>query len=617
MDDSNFEQRRLLRWAGADFETACERCHRDLEQAAHFDAKFAVLDIWMRGVDAEPGVTPAVVQSVESTEGADATAAGECHAHEDEPAPQAESPPQKEQEAECSRPKFAKYKRLKEAFLAYEGMRSRSPFAALVPTILRLAAAACRDAELTKLQVLSEPVQYVRLSAAQVRVLLANLLLLNIRAHRELQNLYLSSAKAAPQKLLCLLALFETPDWDMADMEGNAGQGLLFERLPCPEGRCLTFEQAESPVFAPTVEFHGSYGTALQRAQSTLIVLSAADTFGKVFDVKTPPEEVVLWEFPELLAVRLLLGPFPLQAGEVYAARGIRHINHCSVDGPLLQFVATAASTEPLMNIVALDIPRDLADLQFSTASLTQNCRKWVAAFSAVVAAAGPVAVSHPHLLGVDHHQAFLVQSLASACVGDSTDAGSLTLHYALGDDYATAQDIEIVNPEKGVLSLKQQKEAKHFAALVNRMKAQGWSVSEVLAMLAVYPFARHEPTQPFHAFWTARLRAATGGRSTAEELADAAKRQEELQPVPCKQVDDEEQERSRSPSHRNDISHWSQQERRHQSRMQGWEGSYSWHSNTSWHWHSQRRREWHSNDPWKKHSPTEGWTSWQEKDVG
>eukprot|EP00971_Amphidinium_carterae_P019852 391112-Amphidinium_carterae.1 len=51
------------------------------------------------------------------------------------------------------------------------------------------------------------------------------------------------------------------------------------------------------------------------------------------------------------------------------------------------------------------DGSEDKFDTELPEVGLQLYSASSVAAFSAVVAAAGPVAVSHPHLLGVDHHQ--------------------------------------------------------------------------------------------------------------------------------------------------------------------------------------------------------------------
>jgi len=254
-----------------------------------------------------------------------------------------------------------------------------------------------------------------------------------------------------------------------------------------------------------------------------VLVLSGPGTFGAIADVKTPPEEVPLWEMPELLCVRPLLGSSPLGEDEIFLVRGVRRMSCCTTEGPLLGLAGEAPAPTPL-DIAAVDISRHVDDRRFAVETLRRDGSKWGAAMRQLGKAT--VAVAHPPLLGVDRHWAFAMQLLAacSAAVGDTV----VELAYSLDSEgYMTG------SPPAEALSPSQTKEFKHFEALSGRMRSAGWTVKEALELLALFPFGRVSDGEKFHAFWTRRLRdrSAAGGRASGEELASLAERQAELWP--------------------------------------------------------------------------------------
>eukprot|EP00435_Cladocopium_sp_Y103_P007993 s2000_g2.t1 len=426
----------------------------------------------------------------------------------------------------------------------------------------------------------------VTLSAVAAYSLLANLFLLNVQDfQQDLQKLYLSSAKAAPQKILCLLTFFHFSD-------GSPGPSpprtLHFQRatlLPAPELR-RTLPEPVAPVVPVAQGSEGSGtaegsletkpdGSATEAApdakldvagdepapeeemaemdmdssaegehlecpsffpcfakaaggeseSAMLVLLSSASSFCTLEEVKTPPEEVPLWEFPELICVRLLLGSVPLTEEEVLLVRRVQHVNRCSTEGPLLTLSEERPPEMALYNMVAMDISRHVDDRRFAIEVLRRDATKWSAAFRLIGESwTGPVAVAHAPLLGVDKHWCYAMQVLTAGHHGQK-------LRYALSlEGYGSASRDE-------QLSAAQAREAKHFEALTARMVSTAWRPCDLLRLLALFPFLRNA-SEKFHAFWTRRLRDKSlpdFGRPTREELAKVRRRQEELWPPPPK----------------------------------------------------------------------------------
>mmetsp|Transcript_147559 Transcript_147559/g.471943 ORF Transcript_147559/g.471943 Transcript_147559/m.471943 type:complete len:690 (+) Transcript_147559:85-2154(+) len=502
--------------------------------------------------------------------------------------------------------RFAKYKRLKEALKLYQDHFEEDAFAGLIPRIIAAAAehAQAGDGDLaTNLQ--CERGQVVQLEASKARILLAHLVLLNTQGFSDLQKLYLSSASAAPHKLLCLLAYFRPaltengasddsrllsferlsvsdskvklavqpdviPTVDPApeipaasetttaagadgstvktsaaddkqvamtiDMEGQDGSGTVGSTTAIPNtdsgetcaaatGAGASGEDAgdkasggagqrepacgqagDKPVqdvngteaassvaeidtaaaaevaaaaaadaatgpclgVAPTASggiFTPDLSSAIGGATGIAIVLSSAKSFGALADVKTPPEEVPLWEMPELICCKPLLGADPLSEDQVVLVRSVRRVNCCSVQGPMLRFTGQPAS-HALLDVVAFDLCRNVDDRRFGLETLQRDGDKWSTALRHLVRGAtegagifSAVVISHPPLLGIDKHWAFAMHLASSgfAWPGDATKC----VRYALSDDgYATGP------APASELSPAQVKESKHFEAL-------------------------------------------------------------------------------------------------------------------------------------------------------
>ncbi|CAE7191833.1 rpsF, partial [Symbiodinium sp. CCMP2456] len=257
-------------------------------------------------------------------------------------------------------------------------------------------------------------------------------------------------------------------------------------------------------------------------SQGAIILLSSAGSFGAVADVKTPPEEVPLWEMPELLCSKLVLGSLPLADGEVVVVRSVRRWNSCMTEGPLLH-LAEDRPPGTLLDIAVMDIQRHIDDRRFAIESLRHDSAKWSSCFRHL--AKDIVAVSHPPLIGVDRHWSYAMQLLAAGHCQVSGGVTKPKLRYALSTEgYATAAASTELSPA-------QVKEAKHLEALTGRMVS--WTPRHLIRLLALFPFARAGDAK-FHAFWTQRLRDKTlgnGGRPQRSEVAAVRSRQAELWP--------------------------------------------------------------------------------------
>lgn len=554
----------MLRVHGEEQSVVWSLCKTELEAKNDFDSRFLVLDRLLRSCEGEMSFKPPAPDPEENGEPADAN---DCKAspkpsekespqkktdktpqkkteelsskksktsrqrsEKDSPQNKTEESPQNKAEEQTpekskgeageppvKKPKvdlaslkvevqlFAKYKRLKEALKLYAERFEEDVFEKLVPSILSCAQE-IGAAPLDNLK--STGCLLVQVS--QARSLLANMVLLNVHGFKGLQDIMLSSAKSAPQKLLCLLTVFR------ADPEvAQGGRELRFERRTSKsEVPPLSIAMGDGLSLGKAC-FQANFAVASEGTDAAIVSLSKPDSFGIVDAVKTPPEEVLLWEMPELLCLRPLLGDAPLGLGEVFIVTGLRRFCRCTVDGPMLSW-ASEVQDRSAIAVAALDVPRHQDTKRFSLEVLEAEVAKWVNAFSTLAGRA--VAVAHPPFLGVDLHCSFAVQ--LSCAAGSGAD-----LRYSLGHSYATG------GVTSAGLSVQQAKEAKHLEALSQRMRKSDWKAGEVLALIALYPFGRSRETEKFHAFWTRRLRdsSALCGRPSSEEMESLRERQTEL----------------------------------------------------------------------------------------
>ncbi|CAK9107819.1 unnamed protein product, partial [Durusdinium trenchii] len=101
-------------------------------------------------------------------------------------------------------------------------------------------------------------VKELSLSSAATYSLLANLFLLNVYGFPDLQKLYLSSAKAAPQKILCLLAFFQHGEAEGTDPPRT----LHFQRCRLAEPPCAPWRWLPEPLPRPKTPETTPAGTA-------------------------------------------------------------------------------------------------------------------------------------------------------------------------------------------------------------------------------------------------------------------------------------------------------------------------------------------------------------------
>eukprot|EP00927_Polykrikos_kofoidii_P032810 TRINITY_DN27831_c0_g1_i1.p1 TRINITY_DN27831_c0_g1~~TRINITY_DN27831_c0_g1_i1.p1 ORF type:complete len:857 (+),score=144.53 TRINITY_DN27831_c0_g1_i1:110-2572(+) len=559
-----------LRLRGSELDDALAACEKEIEAATRFDEKFVVLDRWLRHFDGEPGADNTVT---------------------DQPVQ-----------------RFAKYKRLKEALKLYEERFGEDPFTALIPRLLATAGEAegapgaatvvlpdddeaaeepeeadWSPQESVATAPATAPVsaappedsgggcKSARLTSKQVCALLANMALLNTRASGDLQRLYLSSAKSAPQKLLCLLLYFrvatarssaefeDVVEFSRMTTMGSDLSALIATKCDASESAAvpagdpatsgggassLTSEAANEVVvslldddcvdnekanrlLSGEVCFVPDFAGALDGARAALVALAGPGSFGAVGDVRTPPEEGPLWEFPELLCTRAIIGSAPLADDEFFLIRGVRRINRVATDGPLLWLVGEAPKDAAPLDIAAVDFSRHIDDQRFAAKTLRRDGSKLAAALGHLGCCS--VAVSQPPLLGIDKHCVYAMHVLCSSLAASADSQAKTVLRYSMGCEYVAGTE------PKTELSTGQMKESNHFGALSGRMRSAGWTVKEAINLIALYPFARATQTEKFHAFWTRRLREkqGNGGRPTNDELGMIASRQAELYPPP------------------------------------------------------------------------------------
>ncbi|CAK9032505.1 unnamed protein product, partial [Durusdinium trenchii] len=309
------------------------------------------------------------------------------------------------------------------------------------------------------------------------------------------------------------------------DSGENGAKGMEDSSQDSGEIAELDLESSGEGEALASPEFVASQASAMQGAEAMVLLLSSAGSFGRLGDVKTPPEEVPLWEMPELICSTLLLGLAPLADHEVWIVRKVKHVNHCSTEGPLLTLLEERPEAAAY-DVVSMDISRHVDDRRFAIDVLRRDAGKWTAAFRQLCEEAEPVkpiGVAHAPLIGVDKHWCYAMQILTSGPL-----TGRRPLRYVLSQEgYSTAA---LASQE---LSPAQVKEAKHFEALTARMASTGWKPSDLLRLLALFPFVRSDG-EKFHAFWTRRLRDKSlpdSGRPTREELASIRGRQHELWP--------------------------------------------------------------------------------------
>eukprot|EP00929_Paragymnodinium_shiwhaense_P091706 TRINITY_DN5161_c0_g1_i2.p1 TRINITY_DN5161_c0_g1~~TRINITY_DN5161_c0_g1_i2.p1 ORF type:complete len:893 (-),score=201.90 TRINITY_DN5161_c0_g1_i2:52-2730(-) len=711
------QQRTLQHWTSRlrlkaeDLTKASDDCLTEVQEVPNgdTDARFLALDKWMRVFDGEPMPTPAAEtepagadspsKAPDATAGAakdatspekptDATASTEPDIKAidvDNSAGDSvvvDETPTKKAKVEIVIPRFAKYKRLKDALKLYKEKFAEDPYETLLPKMLRLVSRATAMAAMPSARACTDSSSggaasedaVVDLPRREAASLLANAALLNISggaALLDLQKLYLSSAKSAPQKILCLLSYFrhceETDDIPeesnhvlqfalynssntgfqlpafgpsvdyalavqaaQAKAEAEAAEAEAKKKADAEAAEAEekkkadaeaaeaeakkaggdaetppaaaevaeektdtakegstddkpSTEQKDEAAVAPSVQpsalttpadaaesepaqpeqdiptinpadygyekagrgpplatastiFMPDFQGALQGASAALVVISNPKMFGKVEDVKTPPEEALLWERPELLCTRLVLGGEPLAADEVFAVRGVRQFNRVVTEGPLLNIVEASRASSGTMDFAALDLVRQHDDERFAAATLRRDCSKLAVALKRLERSV--VAVTHPPLLGIDRHAVFLAHLVGSAYA--SMEGGAyVTLRYALNQEYITGREA------CQELSTMQLKESKHFDALASRMRAAGWTAGEAVALMALYPFVRTGDSEKFHAFWTRRLRDSSkggeeakdlqGGRALEDELEKVAMSQATLRPPPPK----------------------------------------------------------------------------------
>mmetsp|Transcript_49404 Transcript_49404/g.105153 ORF Transcript_49404/g.105153 Transcript_49404/m.105153 type:complete len:913 (-) Transcript_49404:104-2842(-) len=641
-----------LRFVGDELEQACKECAQDLQRKQTWDDKFLVVDTWLRFFDGEP-IHPNRHQPVKSVQlgaafaegddesvqedatlsdpsdsAASAAAVVAATATDDAPQLKRKTIDLADVQVEIGR-RFAKFKRVKEAFKLFEERYQEDVFSTIFQCILNSAASISKVQGALNSLAASTSGNTLHIDRSVARSLVANCFLLNVKGLPDLQKLYLSSANAAPHKILCLLVFFRSrenedvgqvvfgihkaalskgqvnlPEEEPAEVEVQSLTGredtikgekpnkdtpiLIHEKRDAVEVEAPVHEATASGDAKPETEkerlrkdeqvsdqaaeqeaeqvaletvkaaadaekaarasdlvgkgprcgaappsaggrFYADMTAALKDEAvqySLILTLSGPGTFGRVADVKTPHEEVPLWEMPELMCFRPLFGLEALREDEFISVSGVHRVSRCCIRGPLLQ-VGNEAPPPAIVNILAFDLVRFVDDRRYSLATLQHDIRKWAAVYAGTDSvSSSDVVIPHPPLLGVEKHAAFALHLAACGIAWSGLgDEDVPKVRYVLSDDgYATGPDPA---PE---LSASQTKEAKHFEALAGRMKSSDWSSSEVLALLALYPFARSSESERFHAFWTRRLR--SGGKPSGDELVGLARRQNQLTPL-------------------------------------------------------------------------------------
>eukprot|EP00913_Durusdinium_trenchii_P016271 g15290.t1 len=314
---------RVLRQRGEQLRQSCEGCAKGWREALDFEKKFLCLDTWHldiyfarrgqpQGTAGDPPVEPPLPEPEKeepaevpapAPEGAADDTAGRALTTVTDAGPDAAPNDADEKLSETAKeppkeppkvlPRFAKYKRLKEALVLFKERYGEKALEALVPKILhaahaeRIAMAAMAGgrrrepsledlwaprqvarmkpirAEAKEAEVPTDPggepeVKELSLSSAATYSLLANLFLLNVYGFPDLQKLYLSSAKAAPQKILCLLAFFQHGEAEGTDPPRT----LHFQRCRLAEPPCAPWRWLPEPLPRPKTPETTPAGTA-------------------------------------------------------------------------------------------------------------------------------------------------------------------------------------------------------------------------------------------------------------------------------------------------------------------------------------------------------------------
>ena len=224
---------------------------------------------------------------------------------------------------------FPKLRPLRDALLAYEAYKhendsSWSFFSSLLPRIFR-AACSCDEAS----------ADAHALSPSQVASYVSNAFLLNVRGPLDFMSsgkdpLFVSGAKIAPQKVLCLLAYLDEALHGGLD-EASDERTISFERVSGPD-----WEQAAAPAVQQplheTVELaaegeprpdEAAAGAEAVVCDSVLLFCSPSFGGGAVEGLSATQEEIGLLRYPEAL-LGLLCFPTPLLPREALLVRSVR-----------------------------------------------------------------------------------------------------------------------------------------------------------------------------------------------------------------------------------------------------------------------------------------------------
>ena len=231
---------------------------------------------------------------------------------------------------------FPKLRPLRDALLAYESYKHETDsawsfFSSLLPRIFR-AACSCDEA----------PPDAHTLSPSQVASFLSNAFLLNAPGPLDFLSsgkdpLFVSGAKIAPQKVLCLLAyLDEALHGSLA--EASDERMISFERASGPDWEQVAAPAVQQPLHE-TVELAAEGEPRPDEAEAEAkavmcdsVVLFCSATFGggAVEGLSATQEEIGLLRYPEAL-LGLLCFPTPLLPREALLVRGVRR--YCDTRG--------------------------------------------------------------------------------------------------------------------------------------------------------------------------------------------------------------------------------------------------------------------------------------------
>ena len=231
---------------------------------------------------------------------------------------------------------FPKLRPLRDALLAYEAYKHETAsawsfFSSLLPRIFR---AACSYDE--------APPDAHTFSPSQVASFLSNAFLLNAPGPLDFLSsgkdpLFVSGAKIAPQKVLCLLAyLDEALHGSLA--EASNERTISFERVSGPDWEQVAAPAVQQPLHETlelAAEGEPSPDEAEAEAEVTVcdsVVLFCSANFGggAVEGLSATQEEIGLLRYPEAL-LGLLCFPMPLLPHEALLVRGVRR--YCDTCG--------------------------------------------------------------------------------------------------------------------------------------------------------------------------------------------------------------------------------------------------------------------------------------------